>query len=131
MFGRYQDPWTQERQLAPQHIKNNCSCSRCSCVAWINFRTYHIIPLFLIAIFIVHLSSEIFCILFPLIRNNFIWFEYFNLIGWSAWSNIGNINNLVCYCDVSNIFIRERQIQIVPWNNRNENRDIITFCCKN
>ena len=39
VFGRYQDPWTQERQLAPQHIKNNCSCSRCSCVAWRNFRT--------------------------------------------------------------------------------------------
>jgi hypothetical protein len=27
--------------------------------------------------------------------------------------------NLGWYCDVANIFIRQRQIQIVPWNNCN------------
>ena len=28
-------------------------------------------------------------------------------------------DNLGWYCDVANIFIRQGQIQIVPWNNRN------------
>jgi hypothetical protein len=29
------------------------------------------------------------------------------------------LDNLVWYCDVTNIFIRQQQIQIVPLNNRN------------
>jgi hypothetical protein len=29
------------------------------------------------------------------------------------------LDNVGWYCDVNNIFIRQRQIQIVPWNNHN------------
>jgi hypothetical protein len=28
------------------------------------------------------------------------------------------LDNLGCYCDIANIFIHRRQIQIVTWNNR-------------
>jgi hypothetical protein len=52
--------------------------------------------------------------------NNLIWFEYWNLIGWSAWRFFFAIlENLGWYCDVTNVFIRRRQIQIVTWNNLN------------
>jgi hypothetical protein len=57
-----------------------------------------------------------------------IWCEYCNLI---AWRKKWLLDNLGWYCDVTNIFIRQRQIQIVTWNNRNQNRGIIKFCCKN
>ena len=40
------------------------------------------------------------------------------------------LHNLGWYCDVTNVFIRQRQIQIVTWNNRNQNRGIIKFCYK-
>jgi hypothetical protein len=33
--------------------------------------------------------------------------------------NLVKLDNLGWYCDVTNIFIRQRQIQIVPWNNHN------------
>jgi len=29
------------------------------------------------------------------------------------------LDNLGCYCDVTNVFIRQRQIQILTWNNGN------------
>ena len=35
------------------------------------------------------------------------------------------------YCDVTNVFIRQRQIQIFTRKNRNQNRGIIKFCCNN
>ena len=60
-----------------------------------------------------------------------IWCEYCNLIGWSAWRKKWLLDNLGWYCDVTNIFIRQCQIQIATWNNRNQNRGIIKFCCKN
>ena len=33
--------------------------------------------------------------------------------------NLVILDNLGWYCDVTNMFIRQRQIQIVTWNNRN------------
>ena len=41
------------------------------------------------------------------------------------------LDRLGWYCDFANIFILQRQIQIVPWNNRTLNQGIITFCCYN
>ena len=41
------------------------------------------------------------------------------------------LDNLGWYCDVTNVFIHLRQIQIVTRNNGNCNRGIIKFCCKN
>ena len=53
------------------------------------------------------------CILF---FNNLIWFESCNLIGWSAWRKfLVILDNLGWYCGVTNIFIGQRQIQIVMY----------------
>jgi hypothetical protein len=40
-------------------------------------------------------------------------------------------DNLGWYCDVTNVFILHRHIQIFPWNNRDQNLRKIKFCCKN
>ena len=53
-------------------------------------------------------------------ENNLIWFEYFYLIGYLPGEKFGYIlDNLGWYCDVTNVFISQWQIQIVTWNNRN------------
>jgi hypothetical protein len=47
-------------------------------------------------------------------KNNLIWFEYCNLIGWSVWRTIWlYLITCVWYYDVTSIFIRQQQIQIV------------------
>ena len=40
------------------------------------------------------------------------------------------LDNLGWYCDVTNIFIRQRQIQLALWNKCNLNPGIIKFWCK-
>ena len=40
------------------------------------------------------------------------------------------LDNLGGCCGISNIFIGQRQIQIVTWNNCNWNRGIVKFCRK-
>jgi hypothetical protein len=57
--------------------------------------------------------------------NNLTWCENSNLIGLSAWSNIGYAW-LVLWRRKHIFSSRQLQIQIVPWNNRG----IITFCCQ-
>jgi hypothetical protein len=49
------------------------------------------------------------------ILYNLIWSEYCNMIGWSAWRKcwLYLIIWFGIFCDVTNIFIRQRQIQIV------------------
>jgi len=37
------------------------------------------------------------------------------------------LDNLGWYCGVANVFIRQRQIQIVSYNNRNKTEDSIQF----
>ena len=75
---------------------------------------------------IILIRSFIIFMILHLHSKNLIWCEYCNLIGWSVWSNIG----YGWYCDVANVLIPKRLIQIVPWNNRNLNWGIIKFCCK-
>ena len=65
-------------------------------------------------------------------KNNLIWFAYCNLIGWSVWRTFWlYLITCVWYYDVTSIFIRQQQIQIVTQNNRNQNRGIIKFYSKN
>ena len=56
------------------------------------------------------------------LRNNLIWCEYRTVaaIWWTdpPGEKLVILDNLGWYCDVTNVFIRQRQIQIVTWNNR-------------